>query len=127
SRTRARAPASASATTRKRRSVNSSDNMKPIPHEHGQVKRTPLLPAFIEGRAGNEPAVSHERFHVRSDYAIFEVASPHRRSKLASHGDAKRARLDDCEGRRTDCIVGEVGAGCGPVERDCATLVGGIS
>jgi hypothetical protein len=47
--------------------------------------------------------------------------------KLESSGDPNCARLDNCKGRGTDCIVGEVSPGCEPAERDCCMLVGHIS
>src|ERR1700730_8846282 len=63
SRTRTSARGSASATTRRRKRDNTSQDIKPVPSTHSGFKPTPFHPAFVEGRAANEPAVMCDWFH----------------------------------------------------------------
>src|SRR6202021_2175415 len=71
--TRARAPGSASATTRRRKRDNWSEHIKPIPHTQSGLSPYLVHPALSEGRAGNEPARVYERFHSRQSMPAFEV------------------------------------------------------
>src|SRR6202789_2277360 len=71
--TRARAPGSASATTRRRKRDNWSEHIKPIPHTQSGLSPYLVHPALSEGRAGNEPARVYERFHGSKSMPAFEV------------------------------------------------------
>src|ERR1700733_9836060 len=61
--TRASAPGSASATTRRRKRDNSSQYIKPIPHTTSGLSPHFFHPALSEGRAGNDTARVYDRFH----------------------------------------------------------------